>query len=180
MTDIQDTTMDSGIAVFRFKFDPHVVDQLTKFAKIHQFDDRVNYKEAWTDWLDDNDDIVENETERLRRIGYTGDVPTKMYKSCRYYFRNKSEDEVDPRQRRVYIHINKEVLDGMDEHIRNYCIRGSSAPASGYDQFCQENVDMLRTEVIRLVASGIQDHKLISQKIKKTYKNRYFQLTRKA
>jgi hypothetical protein len=42
--------------------------------------------------------------------------------------------------------------------------------------FCKENEDVLKQSIIKM---SISDAKLIQDKIKKTYKNRYFMLTNK-
>ena len=51
--------------IFRFKFSSDFTDHLTPFAKLHQYDDRHTYKEAWTQWLVINDELVDMEVERM-------------------------------------------------------------------------------------------------------------------
>ena len=53
------------INVYRFKFTDKVTESITQFAKIHQFDDRHDYKEAWNEWLE-NEDLVDSETKRRK------------------------------------------------------------------------------------------------------------------
>jgi len=79
--------------IFRFKFSPEIIELLTYFAKLHQFDKRVDYKEAWKKWYEDNSDILKEEGDRIINLGYNGDVKDKMYKSARYYFRKKTNRE---------------------------------------------------------------------------------------
>jgi len=151
------------------------MDDIHRFAKIHQYDNKDTYKEAWTEWLDSNEDAIMRESDRLRSIGYEGDVLHKMYKSGRYYFRTKSTDRVDPRKRREYVPMAQEIIQTMDDHIRMHYGSPDYTPALGYDDFCKtEQVALLR-EVTALRDRGFTDPKDIASKIKKTYKNRYFQ-----
>ena len=90
--------MSTESQIFRFKFSDEFIGQLTPFAKLHQHSDRNTYKEEWQRWVENNDEIILNETTRLTELGYNGNITDKMYKSGRYYFRNKKEQQ--PRKRR--------------------------------------------------------------------------------
>ena len=70
--------------IFRYKFTEEFMGELYKFSKIHQYDERNDFKEAWNLWKQDNDEIIDEETNRLKRLGYNGDVIDKMFKSGRY------------------------------------------------------------------------------------------------
>ena len=39
------------------------------------------------------------------------------YHNIQYYFRKKSTEKKEPKQRRKYISVNRELLDAMDDHI---------------------------------------------------------------
>jgi len=161
--------------VFRYNLAQPFVDELFKFSKIHQFDNRPDFKEAWNIWLENNQDLVENESRRLQNIGYEGDILNKIYKSSRYYFRKKSTVKKEPITRRVYVGTDKELLDAMDEHITfNIENNKEYKPSTGFVDFCKKNVDLLKTETGKLVGLGITNSNQIHSKIKKTYKNRYF------
>ena len=70
-------------------------------------------------------------------------------------------------------------LTAMDEHIKTSLAKEAEfKPSAGYSQFCENNILILRTEIQRMVVDNIMDKKDIAEKIKKTYKNRYFMLTR--
>ena len=47
-------------------------------------------------------------------------------------------------------------------------------PSDGFDEFCKQNIDLLKEEVYNLCKNGFTNSNEIKQKIKKTYKNRYF------
>tara|TARA_B110000483_G_scaffold230725_1_gene296245 strand:+ start:3020 stop:3556 length:537 start_codon:yes stop_codon:yes gene_type:complete len=178
MTDIEvDIKMSS---VYRFNFDPLIVDLIKNFSKIHQYDDIESYKEAWKLWLDEYKDEINRETERLLNLGYNGNVIDKLYKSGRYYFRYKSTNKSEPKKRRQYISIDYNVIANMDTHINNNIKNENFTPAYGYDEFCKAYIEELKNEIIRLKTVSITlDKDDLINKIKKTYKNRYFIISHK-
>ena len=104
--------------IYRFKFTDDVMELITQFSKIHQFEERNDYKESWEEWCEDNIELIEIESRRLANLGYEGDVIDKMYKAGRYYFRNKDTlDSTEPKKRRVYISMDTAILSSMDKHI---------------------------------------------------------------
>ena len=170
---------DHVINIYRYKFTKEFTDELFKFSKIHQYDHRKDFKDAWTTWLEENDDIVSSEFKRLKSLGYEGDILDKMFKSARYYFRKKSVEKKSPTERRVYISCQKKLLDAMDKHIKKNSSFLDIKPSEGFDDFCKEHIDLLKEEVAILCKAGITESSEIKSKIKKTYKNRYFMLIRK-
>lgn len=160
--------------IYRFKFTNEFTSELFKFSKVHQYDERKCFKEAWTTWVDENTDIVSNEILRLSNMGYDGDALDKMFKSARYYFRKKSTEKREPTKRREYVGVNKDLLDAMDDHIEAGMNARDYKPSEGFDDFCKSHVDLLKIEVNALLSSGMKSHVDIKNKIKKTYKNRYF------
>jgi len=167
------------VAIFRFKFtEPFMVD-LNKFAKIHQYDHRKDFKEAWEIWTEENDDIIQEEVDRLNNLGYDGDILDKMFKSARYYFRKKSPIKAEPKIRRQYISVNHDLLDAMDGHIRSIIRADGFQPKNGFVSFCLNNDQVVKETIAQIFNQGINDCELIQQKLKKTYKNRYFMLISK-
>ena len=163
-----------NVNIFRFKFKDEFAIELYKFAKIHQYDHRKDFKEAWKIWLEENEEIVEEEVRRLTNLRYDGDILDKMFKSARYYFRKKGTEKKEPAKRRVYHGVQKELLEAMDEHIKCNINDKDYKPSEGFDSFCKENLDVIKEEVSILCKSGFTDSNEIKNKIKKTYKNRYF------
>ena len=47
--------MSNESKIFRFNLSDDIMQRITQFAKIHQYDDRKNYKEAWNTWIEDNE-----------------------------------------------------------------------------------------------------------------------------
>ena len=166
--------------IYRYKFTPNIVELLTEFSKTHQYDPRKVYKESWNDFVNNNNEELEREVRRLSNLGYEGDCYDKMYKSARYYFRKKSLTKTEPKQRRKYIACDRDILDAMDDHInKGIKDKGNNfKPSEGYDDFVSSNQNIVLDEVTRMIENGFCDKNAIVNKIKKTYKNRYFQIIR--
>ena len=167
------------VQIFRFKFTEAFMTDLNKFAKIHQYDHRKDFKEAWEIWVEENDDIIQEEVDRLNNLGYDGDILDKMFKSARYYFRKKSPIKAEPQTRRQYISVNHDLLDAMDAHIRSIIRADGFQPKSGFVSFCLNNDQVVKATITQIFNQGINDGELIQKKLKKTYKNRYFMLISK-
>jgi hypothetical protein len=171
---VNQTNDNFNVNIYRYKFTQDFTDELFKFSKIHQYDERKAFKEAWTIWMEDNDDIINDEYSRLKDLGYDGDIFDKMFKSARYYFRKKSTEKKEPAKRRIYVGSQKDLLEAMDEHIKSNIVAGDFKPSEGFDEFCKQNVGLLKEEIAVLCRAGLTDSNEIKTKIKKTYKNRYF------
>jgi len=185
--------------IFRYKLSDDIMLDITQFAKIHQFDDRHMYKEAWVVWLSDHRDSVEREVARLTQLNYKGDSIDKMFKAGRYYFREKvqvpkvqetqvpkvqekqvpKEQKTQTKAKRDYIIMHPATIQAMDTHLRGLINATDFKPALAYSQFCEQHVELLRNEIKRLFAENetITKEKMVA-KLKKTYKNRYFILHR--
>jgi hypothetical protein len=156
--------------IYRYKFAEDVAEELDRFSKVHQYDDRITFKEAWSEWINVNEDLVSGEVRRLTNLGCEGDIVDKMFKSARYYYRKKSTVKKTPAERRNYVGVQKELLDAMDKYIQeNHC-----KPAIGFVDFCKAHMELLKAEIDILRTHGITERQEIQNKIKKTYKNRYF------
>ena len=151
---------------------------------MHQYDSRNDYKGHGKYGM--NQILIFcKKADRITELGYSGNIEDKMYKAARYYFRKKKtyetgeEVKFDDVKKRRYLPLNREFLDAIDRHILNNIDTENYTPASGFDNFCQTNTDILAEEIKYLKEIGEVDKDYISSKIKKTYKNRYFQYTRK-
>ena len=92
-----------------------------------------------------------------------------MFKSARYYFRKKGTEKKEPLDRREYISLDTMFLQLMDEHIS----KNIQKPSEGFIQFCDENREVLKEQVEKMVELQMSLDS-IKEKVKKTYKNRYF------
>jgi hypothetical protein len=179
INEITDDNDKININIYRFKFLDDFIEELYKFSKIHQYDERKDFKEAWNVWIEENNEIIELETRRLINLGYDGDVLDKMFKSARYYFRKKSTEKKEPVKRRNYCGVLKELIETMDNHIKNNINSDDYKPSAGFDDFCKNNVEVLKDQIKLLCNNGFSDVSEIKNKIKKTYKNRYFLMINK-
>lgn len=193
-----DVEGENNTKIFRYKLSNDILSIITQFAKIHQLDDRHSYKEAWEVWLNENKEYIKDETDRLVAAGYKGDVEEKMYIAGRYYFRekvkikkNKGEVEVEvegkgkkvsavSKKKREYIVMGKDFIKAIDVHLLTAMKQKGFKPAFAYKTFCEQHIELLRTEIRRLVneEKHIFTDKDMNMKIKKTYKNRYFMLSK--
>lgn len=162
--------------IFRFKFEDQTIEALHYFAKVHQYDDRHAFKEAWKNWCEENIEIIRAETNRLTSLEYDGDIIDKMFKSVRYYFRKKSDTRTSPQKRKTYVGVSSILIDAMNHHIMANMTNKKYKPSSGFDEFCMDHRSLLQEEVNNLFQSGLQDPDDIKDKMKKTYKNRYFMI----
>ena len=175
---VNDKKEEFIINIYRYKFTYEFTEELYKFSKIHQYDDKNDFKEAWNIWIKDNDDIVSQEVRRVTNLGYNGNIITKMFKSERYYFRKKNTEKKQPIERRNYVGVQKEILDSMDKHIETNIKNNSKyKPADAFHSYCNEHTDVIKVEIKNLLKLGLNNPNEIKNKIKKTYKNRYFLLT---
>ena len=158
-----------NVNIFRYKFTDEFMVKLFQFSKIHQYDHRSVFKEAWVKWIEENEELVCKELNRLEKLNYHGDIMDKMFKSARYYFRKKGTKKKEPVDRREYITMDAGFLHLMDEHIS----KNVQKPSEGFIQFCDENREKLKEEVKKMVDLNMSLD-LIKEKVKKTYKNRYF------
>lgn len=162
--------------IYRYKFTESLMEELYQFSKIHQYDERNDFKEAWKIWIEENKDIINKETMRIKELGFEGDTIDKMFKSARYYFRKKSTEKKEPKTRREYIKVKLELLEAMDKYIMGNILE---QPKLGFISFCKENEVLLKETLKNIIDQGVTDSETIQAKIKKTYKNRYFLLTNK-
>lgn len=170
-------------SIYRYNLSKEIINEIRAFTQVHKLDDRQEYKKAWNSWCTDNNEQITIETARLQNLGYDGDVVDKMYKAGRYYFRkrkiiaNADADASKTKKRREYISMSREVVSAMDAHIKTNVETNDFTPASAYAEFTRLNTDMLRDEEERL-RNHIRNNDDIQSKIKKTYKNRYFTISR--
>ena len=124
-------------ATYRFILSENMADELHVFAKCHQYDDNKTYKAAWEEWVDNNDDLINNEKEQLTKNGYQGDIMTKLYKSGRYYYRTKLNVETKPATRRKYVPLSNEFISLINRHIEMQQDNLELKPSTGFDDFCK-------------------------------------------
>jgi hypothetical protein len=175
----------------------NVLNSIIEFSKLHRQDHRLVYKKEWIKWLETNKEMVQCEIERMKNVGYKGCVLTKMFDAGRYYFRKKelakekkdrekekqtqrekdnaeSEGEEGVKKEKKYVSLDKNILYDIECHIKKNISNDDYTPSNGYFDFHVKNVRILNKEKIRLEME-VDD---FINKIKKTYKNKYFFIKR--
>lgn len=167
------------VKIFRFKFSEDFSNILEQFAIVHQYDKPKIFREAYNNFIKDNENIVIREKRYLIGNGYDGDINDKMYRSARYYFKNKDYSNTenkfkDKQKRRKYIKQNSEFINAVDEHV-NQMLRTEMKPSEAFKNF-QENelYSTIYNNELSRIGKYLDSEKDILNKIKKTYKNRYF------
>lgn len=188
-----ESTLSIKLQTHRFVLQQHVTDILVEFAKIHQFDDRKDYKEAWETWTTDEDisPILKKEAERIQEIGFRGDIINKMFVSVRYYYRKKqtktlTDNNDSDKSIRGYQSVPKEVFNMIDEHIKsqlkkhvqknNNIIKSTVSPAKGFENFCSENKTLFLNQLPPNTSPTNEAMNEIVSKLKKSYKNRFYNI----
>ena len=154
------------------------MNMLQEFSQIHKYDDKETYKEAWENWTKENEEIINNEEKRLTNFGWTGNIKSKMFKSAKYYFRNKSNIEKEPKKRRNYTRVTTDLRMTIDRHIVCSIKENTYKPSDGLDNFYKLHDDIINEEYQNFNKLGFSKN-VVDEKIKKTYKNRYFQFIKK-
>jgi hypothetical protein len=86
------TSSTTTIKTYRHEFSKEFMAELSRFSKVHQYDDRHTYKSEWQKWINQETiaHAMDYEKRRLQENGYIGDIDDKMFKAGRYYFRKKT------------------------------------------------------------------------------------------
>jgi len=153
--------------IFRYKLTSSILDLVNEFATIHKYDDRKQFKEEWKDYTDLHNDSFKRECELLIQNGYKKDPMVKIFKSCRYYFRQKTDKDSMKKSRKIYKKIPKNILNLMDSFLEE----NKGKPSDTYELFINKHNDTIyefyNKEEYNDYRTFLQD------KIKKTYKNRF-------
>ena len=161
--------------IFRYKFDSPIVNLINIFAATHKYDDSSQFREEWDEFIKDNKASIDREKQRLINLGYTGDINNKMYKSARYYFKNKSTEKKKSKQRRKYVTLNKGFLADMDRHISTVAFPQEMKPAHAYNNFISDATYSEKLDdALQKMLDNDWKEPAAESKLKKTYKNRYF------
>ena len=178
--------MSNKHQIFRFKLNPEIVEMINNFSKLHERADKKTYKEKWNEWLELNKDIIDREKTRLNKLGFKKNVEDKMYRSGRYYFRKKvNNEEKQVKARRKYIACDISFIELIDKHINESIesLKTDFKPSKELLVFEEKYINEINDEINRIldIENNIENNiekKDIVSKIKKTYKNRYYLITR--
>ena len=154
-------TTTTELPIYRFKFSPEFMGHLTDFANKHRFDDTEVFKMYWDRWevQPQNLEQINKEKEHLTRQGYNGDIRDKMFKTVRYYLKNKSLEKKKAKKRRKYITLDKDFLEKMDTHILEVAIVQDLKPAHAYNNFTSisENMALIDIQMKELQTKNLTE-----------------------
>ena len=185
--DVQKTNVDviSNKKIFRYKLSDDINDALAQFTSLYRFNNRKDLKENWTKWCLENTVIIQEEERRLLNLGYTGNCVTKMFTSVRYYHIKKANEHKDTEQindnesssnkKRKYFTLDKKILVIIDDHIRANMENNNFKPANSFRDFTGIHNEIIKETRDLFVSKGFTEEDF-DIKLKKTYKNRYFNL----
>ena len=169
--------------IFRYNFSKEFAEELLEFSKIHEYDKIKDFKNAWTEWIEKENikELIEKEIQILIEKGFEGNILDKMFKSARYYYRKKKLINQEEKKRKEYTGFTKELLKNMDNSIiKNVEERKLIPPSELYNEYLKEekNKHLIMNEII-LFEMKINKNicvKNFMNKLKKTFKNRYYEL----
>lgn len=185
------------VQTYRFNLCEDMAARLAEFAIIHQYDHRNDFKEAWEQWIQENENasLIESEIQRLTQLGFQGNVLDKMFKSARFYYRKRSSTKPQQSPRKPYESIPAEILESMDKHIHSQIqenIRGKLeinneiidvskiSPTESFILYCNENKTILLQQTTNQNSDSAMFTKAMFEetieKLKKTYKNRFYNI----
>ena len=159
------------MTTYRFNFSKNFQEKILKFAKIHEGDELIDFNDYFSKWCKENNNFIENELKNLKERGYQGNIIDKVFKSIRYYFKNKTIGNVESKKRKKYTVKNSEFLNTIKEHINS--IRIVMKPSEAYNQYAELYKDEIK-KMKSILIENEYDEKESIKKIKKIYKNKYF------
>ena len=174
--------------IYRYKFSKDFVLALMEFARMNSALNRKDFKDSWDMWVKANEEMVQEEKQRLINLGYNKSVEDKMYNSVRYYFKDKYKNRGNldlmvkksgnDQKRRKYIPLNRELLKSIDEHIKGLLNnKGEIQPKKAYEDFVEKYNELHEKEYARIKELQDLSESDVKLKIKKKYKNKFYTLT---
>ena len=167
---------------YRFKFNKEILDSIKVFSKIHSEDCGEDFLDAFQLWKRANHELIDKEEKRIVDLGFKGNIEEKIYKSARYYFKNKKTKPIASNNKYLktnYIPRNPSFFLLLEKYIKN----NSSQKASIlYKQFMAETDNEISSEIskemIRLKNYQLNDVECL-KKIKKSFNNAYYKIKNK-
>jgi hypothetical protein len=192
-------TVRVTIKTNRHTYSEEVVEQLSSFAKVHEYDGRKEFKEAWQKWMEEPDikNLIVAEVSRLTVNGLSGDILDRMYKSARYYYRKKGGEVVtEPTVRKEYEGLPRTVLKTIDDFIYSEINRNIAETEKGgnhiititaaqsFTTYCKLHYDVISDLLPPMnddadcnVNTNMREElKKVTDRLKKTYKNRFYNI----
>lgn len=162
---------------YRFKFNKELLDSIREFSKLHSNDNCDDFLDAFHLWKRVNNEIISLEEKRILDLGFNGNIEEKIYKSARYYFKNKKNTtyKLNKQLKTNYIPRNPVFFKMMETYINKNPIKASLL----YKEFINETdthiLSEINTEIVRLKTFELNQTECL-QKIKKMFNNAYYKI----
>lgn len=162
---------------YRFKFNKELLDSIKEFSKLHSNDNCDDFLDAFHLWKRVNNEIISLEEKRILDLGFNGNIEEKIYKSARYYFKNKKNTsyKLNKQLKTNYIPRNPVFFKMMETYINKNPIKASLL----YKEFINETdtniLSEINTEIVRLKTFELNQTECL-QKIKKMFNNAYYKI----
>jgi len=184
----------------RFKYSDTMSTLLDNFAEIHRHDSRKDFRSFWDEFIKSNLNAFEQEASLLEARGFKSDPYNAMYKSARFYYRKFYDGSGKKKnckkiKNNPYSKFPTELIKLIDTAIEKYISMNLKqvstrdymcdiTPASCYAEFCGDYEDDLHIHIYEYVRQrqSLGDHIsscVISNKLKKTFKNRFYKIQNK-
>lgn len=178
------------LKTYRYTYSNEFIKELEYFSKIHKYDDRKTFKEEWSKWINEENIqyLIEIEKQKILNNGYEGDIMDKIFKSARYYFRKKKENENktmrENNEKEEFTGLSKKMIQLMNDHINNIIRENIDEtkniskinPSKAYTDFCNTHVTEITDEIFILKDKMILKAEEINLKFKKSYKNKFYKI----
>jgi len=179
---------DHGKMKFRFIISDSLKEKMQKFSKIHIYSTRQSVKEKWVIWIKENRELIVKEKQNLEKYGYSGsndDFINKLFFSVKYYYMKKHQKPDDQYDSTISKDDDEntqiKIIKCVDNHIQ--CIlHYIQRPSECYLDFININKENIYSEFLRIISEYDKSIKirLVFEKIKKCYENRYYIYRRRA
>ncbi len=192
--------MNIDMHIQRFKYSDAMSALLDNFAEIHRHDSRKDFRSFWDEFIKSNLNAFEQEASLLEARGFKSDPYNAMYKSARFYYRKFYDGSGKKKnckkvKNNPYSKFPTELIKLIDTAIEKYISMNLKqvstrdymcdiTPASCYAEFCGDYEDDLHIHIYEYVRQrqSLGDHIsscVISNKLKKTFKNRFYKIQNK-
>ena len=166
---------------YRFKLNSELSSAIKVFSLKYKNASRSDFKKSFDLWEKSNNELICLEQRRLLNLGYAGDFKDKIYKSARYYYKNKNKENPakpetdDKKLSSTYIPRNSKFLEFVENYIHKHNMKQSLL----YKQFINETSDKIVAEIeneINRLKTFQLTNKQSFQKIKKQFNNAYYKI----
>ncbi len=190
--------MSNKQQIYRHKFTNDINELMQEFSKLHMFDNKDTLIDQFETFWDDNKDLFLREKNRLESENFNKDVKTSIFRSIKYYHIKKLKKEnedgeiVKEKEPRDYIKLNKYIIQWIDTFIINSMKQKKIKPSVNFNEIIEKDEfkKLIKDEKPKILNKYKKFIKETNQKkseeeieswwdfkIKKTYKNRYFNIT---